>query len=85
MLDKSLKYLSDEIGCRVYFRSQIEVLLCESFAGRKLEKKDVFIHGETLHLLSDSGLPMYKQYGKNNDWEVIQAPLLRNYKNKLTL
>ena len=85
LLDESLKYLSDGIGCKDYLRSQVEVLLCESFSGCYLQKKDVFIRGESIHILSNDGFPMIKPYGEKSDWIKLQSPLQRKYKNIQTL
>ena len=77
--DLTMKAISSEMGHRIYRRSYIEILLCESRPGRVLDKKDVFKRGQCIFHLSDDGIPMMKPYGYHGAWIPIR-PMNRKFK-----
>jgi len=49
---------------------QVETLLCESKPGRLLEKRDLFVKGQSLFRLCPDGIPLVKRYGSKK-WEPV--------------
>lgn len=55
---------SKQMGRNNYRRNRIELLLCESVAGRELQKKDAFFHGQMIFDLADDGFSVFKEFGR---------------------
>ena len=71
--DSTMNVLSSEIGHRIYRRSSIEILLCESRPGRVLQLKDVFKRDQSIFCINDSGIPEMKPYGYHGPWIPIRC------------
>ena len=75
-LDNMMRQISNEMGWKSYQRNFVEVNLCESVSGRYLSKKDIFFKGQTIHHLTEDGVPLVREYGQYSVWrEVEAAPL----------
>ena len=77
--DEKMQIISSELGFPEYRRSIIEILLCESFAGRELKKKDVFKKGSSMFHLNPGGIPMFKKFNSTGAWIPLR-PSNKKYK-----
>ena len=72
-IDEKMRLLSSELGFPEYRRSTIEILLCESFAGRDLKKKDVFKRGSSIFHLNPGGIPVFKTFNSTGPWIPLRS------------
>ena len=70
-IEGMMSMLSTELEFPQYSRNLMEVILCESFGSRYLNKRDVFIHGECLFMMNKRGQPMMKKFGPFEEWKLL--------------
>ena len=76
-----MKLVSLECGWKTYRRSYVEVNMCESFPGRYLNKKDLFVVGQNIFQNNVDGIPCTRNYGAEQKWIAICREHIVNSKN----
>lgn len=73
-IDDMMRKVCDQLQWEPYLRNMVEVHLCESVSGRLLKRNDVFFKNQTIHRLTEDGVPQVRQYGRFTNWRDIEPP-----------